>query len=642
MDKASSRLKVLALLVVLMFVALSTRLWFLQVLATTTFQHEARENSVRFAYSEPLRGLIYDDRGHVLVQNRESLEVRVNRDAMGKDAEAVVLRLSKLLKVPAHVLVQRLQTNEYYSYQPIPVAEFVSPRVRDYIGEYRDLFPGVEVVPTSVREYPFGRTASHVLGYVSLINSDEYDKLNNKGYEPTDVIGRTGLEQVYEHYLRGTQGVQKFIVNSDGETLRALGVVKEPTAGDDLHLTLDLGIQRAAQRQLVDGLARIRSEVASDGSGYLKANAGTVIVMDAQTGAIRAMTSSPSYDPRWLVRGLTKAQREYLYKNPAAPAINRAVQLPYVPGSTFKPITGLAALKEGFASLGGYYPCDAEYTHPNDTSGTVFHNWTTANLGSMSLAEAIRISCDTVFDKFGSDFYFQYVENQLNESGLLLQNDLHQFGFGEPTGVDLPSEATGLVPDPTWAAQAKMEDGTKLFPDGFVPGIDILTMIGSSYVNATPLQLAQAYGAIANGGHLCRPHLVDQIVAPDGSTVKQPEDKCGRTIPYSPGELSYIRAALGSVVTSGTAQCSFAGFPTSQVWVGGKTGTAERPPYQDTSWFVGMAGKDANSPRYIVLAMVEQGGFGASGAAPIVRHVIEDIYHLPQGGSGCGQVRSDF
>jgi penicillin-binding protein 2 len=642
MERASSRLKVLALLVVLMFVALSTRLWFLQVLATTKFQQEARDNSVRFVYSEPLRGLIKDDHGHILVGNRESLEVRVNRDAMGKDAEAVVLRLAQLLDVPVRVIVARLQTNQYYSYQPIPVAEFVSPHVRDYIGEYGDLFPGVEVVPTSVREYPFGRTAAHVLGYVGLIYADEYEKLKTKGYEQTDVIGRTGVEQVYEHYLRGTQGVQKFIVNSDGETIRALGV-REATAGDDLHLTIDLRMQRDAERQLKDGLQRIRTEVASDRSAYLKANAGTVIVMDAKTGAIRAMASSPSYDPRWLVQGLTKTQRRYLYKNPAAPAIDRAVQLPYVPGSTFKPITGLAAMKEGFASMGGYYPCDAEYTHPGDESGTVFHNWTTANLGSMSLSNAIRISCDTVFDKFGSDFYGDYVQNQLNDNSLKLQNDLRQFGFGEPTGIDLPAEASGLVPDPTWAAQAKMENGTPLFPDGFVPGIDILTMIGSSYVNATPLQLAQAYGAIANGGHLCRPHVVDQITDPRGDVVKQPEDRCSRTIPYPPGELAYIRAALGSVVTSGTAACSFAGFPTSQVWVGGKTGTAERPPYQDTSWFVGMAGKDANDPQYIVLAMVEQGGFGASGAAPIVRHVIEDIYHLPPGGGGCGgQVKSDF
>src|SRR5262245_36258777 len=177
MDKASSRLKVLALLVVLMFVALSTRLWFLQVLATTKFQQEAADNSVRFVYSEPVRGLILDDRGHPLVQNQESLEVRITRDDLGSDGEAVILRLSKLLRIPVHVIVQRLQTNQYYSYQPIPVAEFVSPHVRDYIGEYRELFPGVEVVPTSVREYPYGRTAAHVLGYVGLIHADEYDKL---------------------------------------------------------------------------------------------------------------------------------------------------------------------------------------------------------------------------------------------------------------------------------------------------------------------------------------------------------------------------------------------------------------------------------------------------------------------------------
>src|SRR5262249_50102397 len=281
--------------------------------------------------------------------------------------------------IPVHVLVQRLQTKLYYSYQPIPVAEFVSPRVRDYIGEYADQFPGVEVVPTAVREYPYGRTAAHLLGYVSLIYSDEYDKLKNKGYEQTDVIGRTGLEQVYEHYLRGTQGVQKFIVNSDGETIRALGV-REATPGDDLHLTLDLGMQRDAQRELAEGLARIRGTPTSDHSALLRANAGAVIVLDAKTGAIKAMASAPSFDPRWLVRGLTKAQSTYLYDNPAAPALNRAVQLGYVPGSTFKPITGLAAMKEGIASMTGYYPCPATYTHPGDTSGTVYTNWTNSDL----------------------------------------------------------------------------------------------------------------------------------------------------------------------------------------------------------------------------------------------------------------------
>ena len=630
MDKMSSRIKVLALLVALMFVALSTRLWFLQVLATTQFQREARANSVRFVYTEPLRGLIYDDRKRPLVENQESLEVRVNRDAMGNQAEAVVYRLAHLLNVPVRVLVARLQDKRYYSFQPIPVAEFVQPRVRDYIAEYQELFPGVDVVPTSVRAYPQGRTAAHILGYLGPIFASEYDKLKSKGYQQSDVIGRSGLEQVYERYLRGTQGIQKFIVNSNGETIRALGV-KDPTAGDDLHLTIDLRTQRAAERQLREGLVRARAGTDSN-HRPLQANAGAVIVMDAQTGAIKAMASLPNYDPRWLVQGLTKSEANYLYKSAAAPSLNRAIQLGYVPGSTFKPITALAALKEGFATMGGYYPCDATYTHPGDTSGTVFSNWTTANLGMMTLARAITISCDTVFDRFGSDFYTQYVQNQLSDSGLLLQNDLREFGFGTPTGIDLPSEASGLVPDPAWA-----KTQPTLFPDGWVPGGDILTMIGSTYVMATPLQLAEAYSAIANGGHLCRPHVVDEVVAPDGSVVKRSPGHCSRTIPYSPTDLAYIRGAMGSVITSGTASCTFSGFPTSQVWVGGKTGTAERPPHQDTSWFAAMAGQNPNAPKYVVIAMVEQGGFGATGAAPIVRHVIEDIYHLPDNGSGgCG------
>jgi len=631
-DKMSSRIKVLALLVALMFIALSTRLWFLQVLATTQFQQQARDNSVRFVFTEPLRGLMYDDRGRPLVGNQESLEVRVNRDAMGTQAEAVVYRLAHLLNVPVRALVARLQTNRYYSFQPIPVAEFVPPHVRDYIAEYQELFPGVDVVPTSVRAYPQGRTAAHILGYVSPIFAGEYDRLKNKGYQQSDVIGHSGLEQVYERFLRGSQGIQKFIVNSNGETIRALGV-KDPTAGDDLHLTIDLRIQRAAERELADELARARS--GHDINGLpLKANAGAVIVMDAQTGAIKAMASLPSYDPRWLVQGLTKSQANYLYKSDAAPSINRAIQLGYVPGSTFKPITALAALKEGFATLGGYYPCDATYTHPGDTSGTVFHNWTTANLGTMSLAKAISISCDTVFDGFGSGFYFSYVQNQLSDNGLLLQNDLRELGFGAPTRIDLPSEGSGLIPDPAWA-----KTRPDLFPDGWVPGGDILTMIGSTYVMATPLQLAQGYSAIANGGHLCRPHVVDQVVAPNGTVVKRADDRCNRMIPYTPTDLAYIRGALGSVITSGTAQCSFSGFPTSQVWVGGKTGTAERPPHQDTSWFAAMAGQNPNAPKYVVIAMVEQGGFGAEAAAPIARHVIEDIYHLPnnhQGGCAVG------
>jgi penicillin-binding protein 2 len=626
-DKASSRLRVLALLVALMFVSLTARLWFLQVLATTTFQHDARDNSVRFAYTEPLRGQILDDQGRPLVVNTSSLEVRVNRQAMGDQAEAVVMRLSDLLGVDPGVLRARLEDNRFYPFQPIPVAEFVRQDVAFAIGERPELYPGVEVQQVSVRHYPRGRMAAHLLGYVGLINADEYDKLKNKGYGQSDVIGRAGLEEEYEKYLRGTRGVQKFIVNSDGETIRALAAI-EPTAGDDLHLTLDTRLQRAAEQELHDGLMNART--LNDSSGHpLQANAGAVVVLDAKTGGIRAMASLPTFDPTWFVKGLTDDESAYLSNDTVAPLVDRAVQLPYVPGSTFKPFTGLAAVKEGIASLNGSYPCTTDYVHPGDTSGTVFTNWAASNT-YMSLATALKVSCDTVFYAFGSQFYFDYVNSQLGH-GEALQRDLRQWGFGSPTGVDLPAETAGLIPDAAYA-----EANPSIFPDGWIPGGDIRMMIGSAYPEVSPLQLAAAYAALGNGGHLCRPHLMDEVVGADGKIVRQPDKGCDRMVPYAPAELDYVRNALSTVTSGGTAACAFSGFPLSSVPVAGKTGTAERPPHQDTSWFAAMV--PANDPEYVVVTMVEQGGFGAQVAAPITRHVIDRIYGLEDPGTACGSI----
>jgi penicillin-binding protein 2 len=627
MEKASSRLRVLALLIVLMLIALSTRLWFLQVLATQRFDKEARDNSVRFAYTEPLRGQIFDsqDKPKPLVMNQESLEVQITPDELGDQGEAVVLRVSHLTDVPVKDIVQRLQDKRFLPTQAIPVAEFVPDKVQWFVGENPNQFPGVEVVRTPVRSYPQGRLAAHILGWTGRISSTQYEELSKDGYGLNDIVGQFGIEAVYEQYLRGERGKQKFIVNADGETIRALGSIP-PTPGDDLQLTLNARVQRLAERALVDGMARARSYHDANGN-FLRANAGTVVVLDANTGGVVAMASNPSFDPSWYVHGLTPQQQKYLFKNANAPSVNRAVQLSYTPGSTFKPITGLAAVKEEFASLSGSYECVPEYTHPNDTSGTVFNNWTTANLGYMSIGRALEVSCDTVFDAFGSDFYFKWAQNPLGDNGDLLERDLHEWGFESPTGIDLSSETQGLVPDPGWASTQPtlFENGT------WIPGGDILTMIGSGYVKVTPLQLAQAYAAIANGGHLCRPHVVDQIIAPDGSIVKKIDDRCEHMVPYSPQQLDYIRTALRSVVTSGTAQCAFLGFPTSQVAVAGKTGTAERETpkvgyLQDTSWFASMVGPDPDHPEYVVVTMVEQGGFGGQTAAPITREVIDALY----------------
>jgi len=374
----------------------------------------------------------------------------------------------------------------------------------------------------------------------------------------------------------------------------------------------------------------VRARSMNDTSGNpLSANAGAVVVLDVKTGGVVAMASLPSYDPTWYVKGLTKTQSAYLNNEDLGPLNDRAVQLPTIPGSIFKPFTGLAAVKEGMLSLSSYYPCTTDYTHPGDTSGTTFHNWEPANL-TISFADALKISCDTFFYGFGSDFYNTYVQDQLGADGERLQIDLREWGFGRPTGVDLPAEASGLLADAAWAQTQPV-----LFPDGWIPGGDILTMIGSTYVTATPLQMAAAYAAIGNGGKLCRPYLVDQVVAADGTVVRQAGDRCDQTLPYTAQQLDYVRNALATVTTEGTAACAFNGFPMSQVQVAGKTGTAERKPFQDTSWFASIVGPPGD-PQYAVVAMVEQGGFGSQTAAPIVRRVVEDMYGLGDTGTpGC-------
>jgi penicillin-binding protein 2 len=638
MDRATSRLKVLALLVALMFLALTARLWFLQVLATDTFRAEARNNSVRFAYSDALRGrmLAHCDpdltcpggapKGWVpVVDNQQSLEVRVVPTKLQEsgNAEEVVARLADLLSgygITAEDITRSLQDPKYYLYQPKPIAEFVGEKVKAAVDDHRDLFPGVTVESVSVRSYPMGRFAAHVLGSVGQIQGNELDDPKYKDYGQSDLVGRAGLEQVYEKELRGTKGVQKFVVNSDGETIRAGAEVK-PQQGNDLYLALDADIQTAAEEELRAGMLRAHSFNDSEGRP-LVADGGAVVVLDANTGGVRAMASVPSYDPSWFVHGLTKMEQSYLFKSPLGPSNNRATgELGYYPGSTFKAITALVALKEGLATQAGYYACPTDYVSPGDESGTVFHNWSTADT-TLNLYDALRLSCDTVFYGFGSTFYDIWAQDPLGADAEPLQRDLREWGFGAPTGIDLPAEGAGRVPDAAWG-----ESRDDLFPDGWTPGGDILTMIGSTYVTATPLQIATAYAAIANGGHLCRPHLVEAVRDDDGKLVETIPTKCERTLPYSASDLEYVRTALTSVVSSGTAACAFSGFPLDQVPVAGKTGTAETPPKQDTSWFAAMV--PANDPKYVIVAMVEQGGFGSQTAAPIVRHIIERIYGLP-------------
>ena len=505
-----------------------------------------------------------------------------------------------------------------------------------YLSEHQDEFPGVEVVPAAVRDYPNGTMAAHVLGWVGQINAEEIKDKKFKNYGPNDLVGKTGLEQQYEKFLRGRKGRQKYLVDSNQQIVRLLG--EQPAVpGDDLVLSLDINTQRIAEQALSDGIANTRaifdeSQVPPGvPQGELRRghrdgpddgrDQGAGVVAHVRSLVVRAEPDEEA--DRDALRRSARGRRRSIARRSC-----RSRPDPRSSRSSRWPPSRTASRTSAATTRARRSTCI-----PGDTT-TVFHNWTTANLGTISVERALQISCDTVFYQFGADFYDRYNADPLGHDATLLQDSLRQFGFGTATKLDLPLETTGLIPDPNWKKQFAIDHPNVLLPEeqSWLPGDDIQMAIGQGFVTITPMQLAVAYSAIANGGKVCRPHVVDHIEDPDGATVHTVSGHCNdRKLPYTQAELDYIRNALATVTQSGgTASSAFAGFPLSQVPVAGKTGTAQRPPFQDTSWFAAMV--PANDPKYVIIAMVEQGGHGSTSAAPIVRQVIEGLYGIDSNG----------
>jgi penicillin-binding protein 2 len=645
-------MKVLAGLVVFMFAALTTRLWFLQVLASDQFSSQANQNEVRTVPIQPLRGEIVDRHGTVLVGNRASTVVLVDRLGMeGKDDE-VLYRLSNLLHVPVQDLLDRLNSVKYLPYQPVPVAEDVQKAAVFYIREHPELFPGVSYDLAAVRDYPEGDLAAHILGYTGEISESQLADtkdfppadLLHPGYQRGAIVGKAGLEATYERYLHGENGIREIRVNAQGQVLddNFNDGQNPPTPGDNVVLSIDAGVQHLAEHSLSLGIQLAR-QTTERVSGRLKATAGAVLVMDPRNGQVLAMASNPTYDPAIWNSGLTRAEAHSLdlcYTGEADkktgrcdrppthnnPLLDRAIQGEYPPGSTFKPFVAAAAMKEHFATMNGRYDCPASYTAPGDTSGTVFDNWSPVSLGAITLTEALVISCDTVFYQFGWDYWVKYFRSGKTHDSM--EGDIRSMGFGRDTGVDLPYELSGRVPSPAFKKALVKREPQLFHPDErqWLPGDYINQSIGQGFMLVTPLQLATGYSAIANGGTLYTPHVAWKVVSPDGKIVQVIQPKATGKLPISRRQVTFLRTALTGVPVSGTASAAFAGFPLSQIPVAGKTGTADIAGKQPFSWFAAMA--PANHPRYVVVCMVEQGGHGATTAAPIVRRIFEGLFGL--------------
>jgi penicillin-binding protein 2 len=652
------RLFVLYVLVVAALVALGGRLWYLQVLNTSQYRALAAANQTRQVVVPAVRGEIVDDLGRPLVRNQTSMVVSVNMMQLSQTTsdggKSVLRRLALLLGQSYKALSEktRLCTRGVPApcwpgspYQPIPVDQRVSMRTALQIMEEPDQFPGVTAGVQPVVNYPApdGADPSQVLGYLQPITQQEMAKehLPETGFAGDDLVGQAGLEAQYNTALTGRPGTQTVSVNAAGDVT---GTVSQtpPKNGDTLVTSLNANVQTVAQNALSDAIARSRAQ----GNDV---NQGAAVV-ETTTGRIVAMASYPDYNPSVWVNGISQQEFNYLFGTASGePIMNWATQGQYAPGSTFKVTSTAAAVADGY-SLYGQYNCPASV----NIDGRTFINDGNPNLGSMTFQEALIQSCDSVYYNLAYQMW-QHDDNAANFRAdpnapiQKMQKMELAWGFGNYTGIDLPEEATGTIPTRQWLyymwkdnAHAGQDwckygkaNGSYVqqieYDDcryGFVwePGQAVIAAIGQGYVTTTPLQLANAYTALADGGTLYAPKIGEALLSPDGHVAQRIDPSVIRHLPVSSTTLAYIRNALAGVVTQGTAAGAFAGFPLNKVCVAGKTGTAEIMGKTATSVFASFA--PCQNPKYVVVVMLPDSGYGADAAAPAVRQIWDGIYGL--------------
>ena len=668
-DRSRLRLIVLRVLVVSLLLTLLGRLWYLQVLAGPQYQQAAADNQVRDIVAAAPRGLIVDDTGKPWATNRTALVIAVDRVALlrqkgcgsTKHVCAVLDRLAGLLRMPYQTLVDKTTLCgpgapvgcwNGSPYEPIPVSELkndeASTRLALQILDRQEDFPGISANPAAVRTYltPNGALASHVLGYLGPISPEELKKLPRAEQDArrSDYVGRTGLEASYDDYLRGQPGITEVAVDHLGGVTATLKQTA-PQSGDNLVTSLNAYVQTTLESALAGAVKSARGLPLHGGGGPADFAAG--VVLDAQTGHVIAMGSYPSYDPSLWDGGHIDAKAyNALRKAKGTPLLDKAFQSAYPPGSSFKLISTAGLLHDGMASIGGYYPCTSDYKGKKNFEGESF--------GTISLHTTIVRSCDTVYYRLAeADWYRDdRLMHQHKKPVEGVQKMARLFGIAEPPGLDLPNATVGHIADRNntklrWQeAKGDYCKGAKnkkfsayrraidreycLYGYLFEPGDQENEDIGQGTVLVSPLQLAVAYAALANGGTVFQPRIGQAVVSPSGEVVKRIDAPVRGRLPLSKDQLDYIRNAMYGVTTEnfGTARGAFAGFPQGKVRVGGKTGTAEVDVEHNlaTAWFASFAGLAGQAPRFVTVIMVDRGGQGGVVAAPAVRKVWDAVF----------------
>jgi penicillin-binding protein 2 len=648
------RLWAVHLVVAALLVVLGVRLWNVQVMNFQAYTSLAAQDETQPVVVPPVRGQILDDTGLPLVNNRTALVVSVNIAQLSQrtDSAAVLQRLARLLHTKVKLLGEQVRTCTQVvqppcwagsPYQPVPVAQDVSAQVALQIMENQQRYPDISAQPQPVVNYPqpYGANPAQVLGYLQPVTPQEVAQrhLTVTGFSGVDLVGQAGLEEQYDAALRGTPGIQRVSVNALGQVT---GTISQTPArpGDDLVTSISAPLQADVQKILTGAIRKAYN------AGSTGATSGAAIVMTTG-GRVVAMASYPSYNPSVWTGGISTREFSLLFgTGHGEPILNRVTQGQYPPGSTWKVTTVAAAVANGY-SLNGTYDCPATV----NIGGRSFANDGQPSLGPMSFHQALVVSCDTVFYQLAYDMWLR--DNPRANSVASPRAPLQKmqkmelaWGFGNLTGIDLPEESPGSVPTRQWLyyywKQYKdfwcsngRQYGSYIqqieYADcrtGYVwePGQAAISAIGQGYVTVTPLQLARAYAALANGGKLYSPLISASPISPDGKLVGRINPPLTGRLPVSGYTLAYMRSALAGVVTQGTAAAAFAGFPLNKVCVAGKTGTADVSGSQANSVFASFA--PCNHPKYVVVVMIPHAGYGAQASAPAVRQIWDSIYGL--------------
>jgi penicillin-binding protein 2 len=665
-----SRLAVLGTVSIVLLSLLAARLWFLQTVDASGLQNKVSEVRTRTVKLTPERGRIFDAAGRVVADNQRILTITIDRAVIAKDLARQQMwnRLSGALNMTPAQMEDRWLSKRYDQLQPLPLKEDVSEDLAVFLRERSEDYPGVDVREDWKRVYPYSPIASHVVGFLGAIKSSDITYYKNLGYDPDARVGQFGVEQTYESVLRGTPGYVKYEVDSRGRILRQLAR-KEPIPGDDVQLTIDLKTQQFAEQALQSELLVRRRTAAANVTvngqpdpqyplvNFYKAPAGSTVVLNYDTGEVVAMASYPNFDNRWFNAGISADKFSQLFPNTKDPdnaiLVNRAISGRYNLGSSFKPFVAYAALNTGQLPGGtSYYLKDTGYykleSIPEERCQLnvkcIFKNATCGNgapckYGRINVVDALAVSSDVFFYKIGEQIFTERGNQPI------LEQQVRQFGFGSPTGIDLPYEFNGTVPNKALkqylaAKGAIAKDEGK----GYYVGDNVQFAIGQGLLSATPLQLAVAYGTLGNGGTVLKPHVVKAILSPgtpDGASGYADLSKATIVQDFSAPQVvrdlhmlpevrdpiiqGMTRVVNGPGVHSDfyhatTGELLFKNYPKATLPLAGKTGTAQgalKLPWNDSSAF-GAFSKSNKYP-YVAVAYLEKSGYGSRAAAPVVK-----------------------